>query len=92
MVHLRDDIFLIGYRVGIIEMRDLSNIKSSGEKPDEPLTAFDFRETNDEALTNIRDFDCKNKDESQIVVIFDTSKIAYLDLKSKTVTTELCTP
>ena len=51
MIHLRDDIFLIGYRVGIIEMRDLSNIKSSGEEPDEPLTAFNFRETNDEALT-----------------------------------------
>ena len=92
MVHLRDDIFLIGYRVGIIEMRDISNIKPSGEKPDEPLIVFNFRETNDEALTNIRDFDCKNKDESQIVVIFDSSKIAYLDLKTKTVTTELCTP
>ena len=51
MIHLRDDIFLIGYRVGIIEMRDLSNIKSSGEEHDEPLTAFNFRETNDEALT-----------------------------------------
>ena len=92
MVHLRDDIFLIGYRVGIIEIRDLSNIKPSGEKPDEPLAAFNFRETNDEALANIRDFDCKNKDESQIVVIFDSSMIAYLDLKSKTYTTELCTP
>ena len=83
---------MIGYRAGIIEMRDLSNIKPSGEKPDEPLNSFNFRETNDEALTNIRDFDCKNRDESQIVVIFDSSKIAYLDLKTGTLTTDLCTP
>ena len=91
-MHLRDDIFLIGYRVGIIELRDLSKIKPIGEKPDEPLASFNFRQMNDEALVNIRDFDCKNKNESQIAVIFDSSKLAYLDLKSGNCTTELFTP
>ena len=57
---MRDDIFLIGYRVGIIELRDLSIIKPSGEQPDEPLASFNFREMNDEALVTLRDFDCKN--------------------------------
>ena len=64
LIHLRDDVFLIGYRVGKIELRDLSKAKPSGEEPDEPLASFDFRDMNDEALANIRDLDCKNRDES----------------------------
>ena len=83
---------MVAYRVGKIEIRDLSKAKPSGEEPDEPLAAFDFRDMNDEALANIRDLDCKNRDESQILVIFDSSKLAYLDLKTGQCTTELFTP
>ena len=42
VIHLRDQIFLVGYANGIIEMRDLiTKPQLTGKEPDEPILSFD---------------------------------------------------
>ena len=40
VIHLRDDLFLVGYVTGVVELRDFSKAKPTGTEPDEPIAAF----------------------------------------------------
>ena len=81
VVHLRDDLFLVGYGVDIIELRDFSKPIKQSSEPDAPVASWNAHEQNEEDIGNIRDFDCKDCDESQIVIVFDSGKIGFLNLK-----------
>ena len=93
IIHLRGDLFLVGYAIGTIEMRDFSVMASSGEasKPIASFSAADLQakinanltvhDRFDSKFTYMRDFDCKNGDESRIVMLFDSGEIGFLNLK-----------
>ena len=84
VIHLRDSLFLIGYAEGgKIELRDLSKIKKDGEEPDAAIHTFTASGTDVEdtgIFDYMRDFDCKNNDESQIVMLFDSYRVGFLNL------------
>ena len=83
VLHLRDDLFLIGYgKQGIFEIRDFSKPTRTGTDPDDPIAYFNASKLNsDGTFDYLRDFDCKGNDESKIVAVFDSGTILYLDLK-----------
>ena len=83
MIHLRDDLFLVGYVTGLIELRDFSKAKPEGNEPDEPIAAFNAAELDEEGRFDyLRDFDCKTGDESRIVMIFDSCAVGFLNLRN----------
>ena len=84
VIHLRDSLFLVGYGAAIIELRDLSKAKGDGSEPDPPLAIFDTATVDPEKkFEYLRDFDCKDGDESNIVMLFDSGAVGFLDLKTK---------
>ena len=66
VIHLRENLFLVGYAFGgVIELRDFSKISKTGAEPDEPLASFKPQDEEDSGRFDyMRDFDCKNGDES----------------------------
>ena len=85
VIHLRDDLFLVGYATGIIELRDFSKADQVGNEPDEPLAAFNAAELDSEGKFDyMKDFDCKTGDESKIVMIFERGVVGFLNLKDNT--------
>ena len=81
---MRENLFLVGYAFGgVIELRDFSKATKTGSEPDEPLASFRPKEEEDgNRFEYMRDFDCKNGDESQIVMIFDSHHLGFLNLKT----------
>ena len=65
VIFLRDDLFLVGYCTGTIELRDFSEAKSAENEVDQPIASFNASELDSEGRFDyMRDFDCKNGDES----------------------------
>ena len=84
VIHLRDDLFLVGYVTGVIELRDFSRANPVGNEPDEPIAAFNAAELDAEGRFDyMRDFDCKAGDESKIVMIFDSGAVGFLNLRER---------
>ena len=81
---MRESLFLVGYAYGgLIELRDFSKTTKTGSEPDEPLASFQPKADEEEnEFSYMRDFDCKNGDETKIVMIFDSHHIGFLDLKT----------
>ena len=73
-------------------MRDLGKTKWAGPEPDEPLAVFDPSklgeelEEGDMRYDYLKDFDCKNADETKIVMVFDSGFIGFLNLKDNSFT------
>ena len=83
VIHLREDLFLVGYCTGIIEMRDFSQATKTENEPDQPLASFSASELDCEGRFDyMRDFDCKNGDESKIIILFDSGTIGFLNLRT----------
>ena len=87
-IHLRDELFLVGYgRQGIIEVRDFSKAKPYGNEADEPVASFNASELDKSGRFDyLRDFDCKDGDESKIVAIYDSGTVLNLNMKDKSYT------
>ena len=85
VIHLRENLFLVGYAYGgLIELRDFSKASKTGSEPDEPLASWRPQADEDEnPFQYMRDFDCKNGDETQIVIIYDSHRIGFLNLRTR---------
>ena len=82
IIHLRDDLFLVGYGAAIIEIRDLSKEIGNDSEVDEPIASFSA--TGSDKFEYMRDFDCKDGDESKIVILFDSGAVGFLNLTNNT--------
>ena len=89
VIWMREQIFLVGYINGIVELRDLSKGQMTGKEPDEPILSFNAEEQGGEIqLGCMADVCCKELDESKILMAFDAGFIGKLDLKTGQFTLE----
>ena len=89
VIWMREQIFLVGYISGLVELRDLSKGQMTGKEPDEPILSFNAEEQGGELqLGCMVDVCCKELDESKILMAFEAGFIGKLDLKTGQFTLE----